>query len=53
MTTTPAERPKSPPIPTQALLAKIFHWTNLISLFVMLFSGLQIYRAYLGSWLKS
>ena len=42
---TPAKRPKSPPIPTQALLAKIFHWTNLISLFVMLFSGLQIYNA--------
>lgn len=44
MTATPAKRPKSP-IPSQALLAKIFHWTNLISLFVMLFSGLQIYNA--------
>lgn len=42
---TPAKRPKSLPIPNQALLAKIFHWTNLISLFVMLFSGLQIYNA--------
>ncbi len=41
----PAKGRKSPPIPTQAFLAKIFHWTNLISLFVMLFSGLQIYNA--------
>jgi thiosulfate reductase cytochrome b subunit len=42
---TPAKRLKSRTIPTQALLAKIFHWTNLISLFVMLCSGLQIYNA--------
>lgn len=42
---TPAKRPKSPPTPPQALLVKIFHWINLISLFVMLFSGLQIYNA--------
>jgi thiosulfate reductase cytochrome b subunit len=41
----PAKRPKSPPVPPQALLAKIFHWTNLISLTVMLASGLQIYNA--------
>jgi thiosulfate reductase cytochrome b subunit len=41
----PAKRRKSPPAPTQALLAKLFHWTNLISLFIMLFSGLQIYNA--------
>ena len=40
-----AKRQKSPPTPSQALLAKIFHWTNLISLFIMLFSGLQIYNA--------
>ncbi len=43
--TTAAPRPKSSPLPRQDLLAKIFHWTNLISLFVMLFSGLQIYNA--------
>ncbi|NJR52972.1 MAG: cytochrome b/b6 domain-containing protein [Leptolyngbyaceae cyanobacterium CSU_1_3] len=41
----PAKRPKSLPLPTQSRLAKIFHWTNLISLFVMLLSGLQIYNA--------
>ncbi|MGG6263010.1 cytochrome b/b6 domain-containing protein [Leptolyngbya sp. AN03gr2] len=41
----PAKRSKSPPIPSQALLAKLFHWTNLISLFIMLLSGLQIYNA--------
>jgi thiosulfate reductase cytochrome b subunit len=41
----PAKRSKSPPVPSQALLAKLFHWTNLISLFIMLFSGLQIYNA--------
>ena len=45
MTATPAKRPKSPPTPSQALIAKTFHWVNLISLFVMLFSGLQIYNA--------
>jgi thiosulfate reductase cytochrome b subunit len=31
--------------PSQALGAKIFHWVNLISLFIMLTSGLQIYNA--------
>ena len=41
----PAKRRKSKPFPSQSLLSKIFHWTNLISLFVMLFSGLQIYNA--------
>jgi len=41
----PAKRSKSPPVPSQALLAKLFHWTNLVSLFIMLFSGLQIYNA--------
>lgn len=39
------KRTKSPRLPTQTMLAKIFHWTNLISLLVMLFSGLQIYNA--------
>ncbi|MEH2111491.1 cytochrome b/b6 domain-containing protein [Nostoc sp.] len=31
--------------PTQAIGAKIFHWCNIISLFIMLTSGLQIYNA--------
>ncbi len=40
-----AKRPKSPPVPTQAILAKTFHWVNILSLLVMLTSGLQIYNA--------
>lgn len=36
---------KSRPQPTQALLAKIFHWVNIISLLLMITSGLQIYNA--------
>jgi thiosulfate reductase cytochrome b subunit len=32
-------------LPTQAIGAKIFHWLNIISLFIMLTSGLQIYNA--------
>ncbi len=32
-------------LPTQAIGAKIFHWVNIISLFIMLTSGLQIYNA--------
>jgi thiosulfate reductase cytochrome b subunit len=36
---------KSRKLPTQAIGAKIFHWCNIISLFVMLTSGLQIYNA--------
>jgi thiosulfate reductase cytochrome b subunit len=31
--------------PHQALLAKIFHWLNIISLLLMMSSGLQIYNA--------
>jgi thiosulfate reductase cytochrome b subunit len=31
--------------PTQAIAAKIFHYCNFISLFIMLTSGLQIYNA--------
>lgn len=31
--------------PSQAILAKIFHWVNIVSLFIMLTSGLQIYNA--------
>ncbi len=39
--------PKFPskPRPKQAILAKIFHWNNLIALLLMLTSGLQIYNA--------
>ncbi|RAM52807.1 MAG: cytochrome b/b6 domain-containing protein [Hapalosiphonaceae cyanobacterium JJU2] len=32
-------------LPKQAKGAKIFHWINIISLFIMLTSGLQIYNA--------
>lgn len=32
-------------LPEQALLAKLFHWVNLISLALMIPSGLQIYNA--------
>jgi thiosulfate reductase cytochrome b subunit len=31
--------------PAQAPLAKLFHWINLVSLYLMLTSGLQIYNA--------
>ena len=31
--------------PTQAIVAKIFHYCNFISLFIMITSGLQIYNA--------
>ena len=41
----PAKRLKSPPVPTQEILAKTFHCVNLLSLLVMLTSGLQIYNA--------
>lgn len=36
---------KSRKLPTQAIGAKIFHWINIISIFIMLTSGLQIYNA--------
>lgn len=32
-------------LPSQAVLAKTFHWVNIIALFLMLSSGLQIYNA--------
>ncbi|MGI8935965.1 cytochrome b/b6 domain-containing protein [Leptolyngbya sp. BC1307] len=42
----PARRPKkTPPAPKQALFTKIFHWLNIISLTLMITSGLQIYNA--------
>jgi thiosulfate reductase cytochrome b subunit len=45
MTATAKPAARKPPIPKQALAAKIFHWVNLISLFAMMGSGLQIYDA--------
>lgn len=36
---------KSPATPKQAFLAKTFHWINIISLLLMMTSGLQIYNA--------
>jgi thiosulfate reductase cytochrome b subunit len=32
-------------LPKQAILAKTFHWINVVSVFIMLTSGLQIYNA--------
>ncbi|MBP5975471.1 cytochrome b/b6 domain-containing protein [Brasilonema sp. CT11] len=42
---TPAKKSRSRGQPNQALLAKIFHWLNIISLLLMITSGLQIYNA--------
>lgn len=36
---------KTRKIPKVAIAAKIFHWINIVSLFAMLTSGLQIYNA--------
>jgi thiosulfate reductase cytochrome b subunit len=36
---------KVPPTPKQTFFAKTFHWINIISLIVMISSGLQIYNA--------
>ena len=41
----PSVRAKFPPKPKQAIAAKTFHWLNLISLTLMITSGLQIYNA--------
>jgi len=38
-------KPKKPPAPKQAIFIKAIHWINLISIVVMLMSGLQIYNA--------
>ncbi len=38
-------RSKTRKLPTQAIGSKIFHFCNIVSLFIMLTSGLQIYNA--------
>ncbi|MEM7726110.1 MAG: cytochrome b/b6 domain-containing protein [Cyanobacteria bacterium P01_A01_bin.45] len=43
--TSEVSSPKNRKLPIQATGAKIFHWVNIISLFIMLTSGLQIYNA--------
>lgn len=45
MTAKPSTPRKAPPLPSQDLLPKVFHWLNLISLLIMISSGLQIYNA--------
>ncbi len=40
-----SQTPRPPLLPTQALAAKSFHWINIISLLLMITSGLQIYNA--------
>lgn len=46
MTSTPGKNSQARrPIVNQAILAKIFHWLNIISLLLMITSGLQIYNA--------
>ncbi|MBD1862475.1 MULTISPECIES: cytochrome b/b6 domain-containing protein [Trichocoleus] len=45
MTATAPAKTIPPWLPRQAFLAKSFHWINLISLFLMVTSGLQIYNA--------
>lgn len=41
----PSKTSKPRPTPTQNFPAKIFHWLNIISLLLMITSGLQIYNA--------
>ncbi|MBM0742961.1 cytochrome b/b6 domain-containing protein [Phormidium sp. CLA17] len=41
----PQDLKKKTPRSLQALPAKVFHWLNIVSLTVMLMSGLQIYNA--------
>lgn len=45
MTSSVPSRRKARLIPSQAFLAKAFHWINIISLILMITSGLQIYNA--------
>jgi len=41
----PSKKSQSGPTPLQAVPAKVFHWLNIISLVLMMTSGLQIYNA--------
>lgn len=41
----PSKTSKSKPKPNQAIAPKTFHWLNIISLLLMITSGLQIYNA--------
>lgn len=41
----PTQTSKPRPQPKQNIIAKIFHWLNIISLLLMISSGLQIYNA--------
>lgn len=41
----PSKTSKPRPKPNQAIAAKTFHWLNIISLLLMITSGLQIYNA--------
>ena len=36
---------RQPKLPSQAVLAKAFHWINIVSLVLMITSGLQIYNS--------
>jgi thiosulfate reductase cytochrome b subunit len=45
MPTSDVTRHRAKPAPHQAPLAKMFHWINIISLLLMISSGLQIYNA--------
>jgi thiosulfate reductase cytochrome b subunit len=45
MSNSTAARRNSQRTPRQAVLAKTFHWINIISLLLMITSGLQIYNA--------
>jgi thiosulfate reductase cytochrome b subunit len=45
MTAKAAPSARKAPVPKQALAAKVFHWVNILSLFAMMGSGLQIYNA--------
>ena len=40
-----SKRSQPQPTPKQAIPAKVFHWVNIISLVLMITSGLQIYNA--------
>lgn len=44
-TSVPSQKSQFPSGHKQAILAKIFHWVNIVSLLLMITSGLQIYNA--------